>query len=217
MTALLRGFAVICVGTCLTLMILVGYFASRGTLNVETGTKVVALVNGIDITGDRLQRILRENEDSEQPDFDEILEARKRKNLDTDLRLRSQSRYRSELSEMLARLVTERERFDERREAFERKLDELEQGAVDEGIAQVQRMMQEMEADKAKEMLKKLFDDQRIDDVVNIVQAIPRDTRRNILAEFETGEENDMLYQVIRRIGEGLPVTSLIDEARGEI
>lgn len=215
MNGLWRGIAALCIGTCLTLVLLLGYFLSQGSLNRETGTKVIALLNGIDITGERLQRILRENDDSEQPNFDEILEARKLKSLDMDLRLRSQDRYRSELTEMMAKLVNERDRFDERREAFDRNLKELEQGAIDKGIIQVQRMMQELDAEKAKDMLKRWFDDERIDEVVNIVQAIPSDKRRDILAEFDSNDENDMLYQIIRRIGEGLPVTSLIEQARG--
>ncbi len=214
MNRLLRAITAVCIGTCLTQMLLLAYFTVQGTLNPMTGTKVIALLHGIDITGERLQRILRENDDGEQPSFDEVLETRRRDNLDMDMRLRSQNRFRSELSEMLAKLMTERERFDERRDAFDRNLQELEEGAVDEGLVQVQRLMQELEAEKAKDMLKRSFDDQRIDDVVNIVQAIPTDTRKDILAEFDSNDENDMLYQIIRRIGEGLPVTSLIEQAR---
>lgn len=215
MAPLIRGLALLCIATCITQALLLAFYAARGTLTPETGTKVIALVNGIDITGERLRRILQESDDGVQPDFDQVLEARRLAGLDMDLRLRSQNRYRGELAEMLAKLINERDRFDERRDAFERNLNELEQGAIDEGIARVQRLMQELEADKAKDMLIRWFDDERIDDVVKIVQAIPSDKRKDILAEFESDDENDMLYQIIRRIGDGLPVTSLIDQARG--
>lgn len=214
MATLIRGLALLCVATCITQVLLLAFYAARGTLNPTTGTKVIALVNGIDITGERLRRILRESDDGEQPSFEQVLEARRLAGLDMDLRLRSQNRYRGELAEMLAKLINERDRFDDRRDAFERNLNELEQGAIDEGITRVQRLMQELEADKAKDMLLRWFDDERIDDVVKIVQAIPSDKRKDILAEFESDEENDMLYQIIRRIGDGLPVTSLIEQAR---
>jgi hypothetical protein len=61
-----------------------------------------------------------------------------------------------------------------------------------------------------------MFKDESIDQVVNIVQAMPSDKRKDILAEFDTPQEDDILYEIIRRIGEGLPITSLIDKARGD-
>ncbi len=114
MTTFTRAFAAFCVATVLTQIILLGYFLTRGSLNGETMTKVIGLLNGIDISGNRLQQILRQSEDREQPDFDEILEARKMKSYDMDMRLRSQKEYRDDLSTMLAELRDERDRFDER-------------------------------------------------------------------------------------------------------
>jgi len=216
MSGLLRGIAALSVGTCLTLMILIGYFAAQGSLNVDTATKIVALLNGIDITGNRLQQVLNRSEDREEPDFDEVLAARKLESLDMDLRLRSQTQFRDELNAMLANLSTARQRFDERREAFDRRLKELEEGALDEGIQQLQRILQEMEPNQAKDQLERMFKDESIDQVVNIVQAMPSDKRKDILAEFDTPQEDDILYEIIRRIGEGLPITSLIDKARGD-
>lgn len=215
MNRLLRGMTILCIGTCLTQAVLITYFAVQGNVNLSTGTKAVALLNGIDITGERLERILNEAQDQEQPSFHEILEARKLKSLDMDLRLWSQDQYRGELNEMLTDLSVKIERFDERREAFDGRLEELEEGARDEGLQEMVRIIEEMEAEKAKDMLKRHFENDKTDEVVNIVQDIPSDKRRDILAAFESTEENDMLYQIIRRIGDGLPITSLIEQARG--
>ncbi len=55
--------AAFCVATVITQVILTGYFASRGALTAESMTKLLALMNGIDITGNKLQQILRESED----------------------------------------------------------------------------------------------------------------------------------------------------------
>ena len=102
-------FAAFCVATVLTQMILFGYFLTRGAVNADTMTKVIALLNGIDISGNRLQQILRQSEDREQPDFDDILEARKMESYDMDLRLRSEKEFSDELSVKLAQLTDERE------------------------------------------------------------------------------------------------------------
>ena len=77
-----RALVAFCVATVLTQMLLMSYFLIRGTLNRKSATKLIALVNGIDITGNRLQEIMKQTEDLEQPSFDEILAERKMKSLD---------------------------------------------------------------------------------------------------------------------------------------
>ena len=188
---LLNAFAAVCVATVITQMILFGYFLTQGTINGDTTTKVIALLNGIDITGNRLQQVLRQSEDREQPDFDEILSARKMDSLDMDLRLRSQNELRDENSKMLADLMVNIERFDERRKAFDRRLEELKQGAQEQGLRDLQRILQSLDAAQAKEQLLTMYDDERIDDVVNIVQAMSTDkTKRHIGGVCQQGRND---------------------------
>ena len=212
---LLNAFAAFCTATVITQIIMLGYFLSQGTVTADTLTKVVALLNGIDISGDRLQQVMRASEDREQPDFDEILEARKMESLDMDLRLRSQNEFRGELSTMLADLRIERDRFDERRKSFDQRLAELKKGAQEEGLRDLQRILQSLDAGQAKQQLLTMYDDERIDDVVNIIQAMSTDKRKDILAEFVTADETKKLAEILRRIGEGTPTTSLINQAAG--
>lgn len=207
------AFAAFCVATVVTQVILAGYMATQGALNAETATKVLALINGIDITGNKLQEIMRQGEDREQPDFDEILEARKLQSYDMDMRLRSQSEFRDELSTMLAELRDERDRFDERLASFRRELEEIRQGAQREGLQDVQRTLQALDPVQAKEQLLIMYDDERIDDVVTIVQAMSTDKRKDILAEFVSKDEAEKLAEILRRISEGMPTSSLIDRA----
>ena len=174
-------FVAFCVATVLTQIILFGYFLTRGVVNGETMTKVVALLNGIDISGNRLQQILRQSEDREQPDFDDILEARKMESYDMDLRLRSEKEFSDDLSVKLAELTDERERLDERLDAFQRELEEIREGAQKQGLQDVQRTLQSLDAAQAKEQLLIMYDDERIDDVVTIVQAMSTEkTKRHI-------------------------------------
>ncbi len=208
-------FVAFCVATVLTQIILFGYFLTRGVVNGETMTKVVALLNGIDISGNRLQQILRQSEDREQPDFDDILEARKMESYDMDLRLRSEKEFSDDLSVQLAELTHERERLDERLASFHRKLEEMREGVQEKGLQETQRILQALDADKAKEQLLIMYDDERIDKVVTIVQAMPTEKRKDILAEFVTKEETEKLAEILRLIGEGMPISALINEASG--
>ncbi|MEM9646815.1 MAG: hypothetical protein AAF989_17625, partial [Planctomycetota bacterium] len=131
--SLLRAFSYFSVGTVITLMILLVYFAIAGQANYETGVKVVALLNGIDISGNRLQKVIRDAEDREQPDFEEILEARRREGMNMDLRLRSQREARDDLSEKVAYLVEETGVLDNRLKAFNDEVERVQAGAEKEG------------------------------------------------------------------------------------
>ena len=210
---LLTAFAAFCIGTVITQMILAGFMIGSGRVDSDTVTKVVALVNGIDISGNRLQQIMRQSEDREQPDFEEILEARKLDGFDLEMRLQSQRAFRDELSTMLAELKTKTERFDARYAAFNGELEEMRQGIQEKGLQDVQRTIQALEAVQAKDQLLIMYDDERIDDVVTIIQAMPTEKRKDILAEFTDAKESVKLAEILRRIADGQPAKSLIDRA----
>lgn len=217
MSNIFRGIAAFCVATVLTQVILLSYFLIQGTMNRKTAVQLIALVNGIDVTGNRLQEFLRQSEEYEQPSFEEILDERKMKSLDMDVRLRSQQEFRDELSIMLADLRTDQDRFSNRLLAFRTELKELKQEAEESGIQEVQRTIQGLEPEQAKEQLLIMYDDKRIDDVVTILQAMSTDARKDILAEFTTPADVDILADVLRRIGEGMPVSSLINETNDNL
>ena len=77
----------------------------------------------------------------------------------------------------------------------------------------MQRTLQTLDAAQAKEQLLIMYDDERIDDVVTIIQAMSSDKRKDILAEFVEGENPEKLAEILRRISEGIPTTALIDKA----
>lgn len=212
MSKILRGLAAFCVATVLTQVILLSYFLMRGTLNRNSAIQLIALVNGIDVSGMRLQEIYRQSEDYEQPSYNEILTQRKMMSLDMDVRLRSQQEFRDELSIMLTDLRTDQDRFSDRLLAFRNELKELSEEAQDNGLQDVQRTLQSLDPEQAKEQLLIMYNDKRIDDVVTILQAMSTDARKDILAEFTTPDDVDILADVLRRISEGMPVSSLIKE-----
>ena len=212
MSKILRGLAAFCVATVLTQVILLTYFLIRGTINRNSAVQLIALVNGIDVSGMRLQEIYRQSEDYEQPSYAEILAQRKMTSLDMDIRLRSQQEFRDELSTMLADLRKDQDRFSDRLLAFRNELNELGEEAQENGLEDVQRTLQSLDPEQAKEQLLIMYDDKRIDDVVTILQAMSTDARKDILAEFTTPDDVDILADVLRRISEGMPVSSLIKE-----
>lgn len=214
MRLLIRAFTAFSVGTVITQMILLSFFLVSGNLNRETGLKIVSLLNGIDITGNRLQQIFRAREDREQPDFQEILEARKREGMNMDLRLRSQRRGKADLSESLAYLTNETEVFDARIVDLNADLERQRQGALDEGLQEVQRTLQGLEPDQAKTQLTLLYESGRTTDVVSIIKAMPPNTRSEILAEFNDQVGNPVVHKILLDIADGKPVIDLINKAQ---
>jgi uncharacterized coiled-coil protein SlyX len=212
----MTAFGAFCIGTVITQMILGGYMIGSGRVDTDTLTKIVALVNGIDISGKRLQQIMRQSEDREQPDFEEILEARKLDGLDLEVRLQSQQAFRDELSTMLAELKNKTERFESRYVAFNGELQEIREGVQEKGLQDVQRTIQSLDAVQAKDQLLIMYDDERIDDVVTIIQAMPTEKRKDILAEFTGAKEPEKLAEILRRIADGQPTKSLIDKAAAQ-
>lgn len=208
---LVTAFAAFSVATVITQMILGGYIIGSGRIDSDAYTKIIALLNGIDISGNRLQQIFQQSEDREQPDFDEILEARKLDSFDMEMRLNTQQKFRAELSAMLSELQAERDRFDSRLIAFRNELEEIRAGSQQKGLMDVQRTLQVLDAAQAKEQLLMMYDDERIDDVVTIIQAMPTEKRKDILAEFVSPQESEKLYDILSQIADGEPTTSLID------
>jgi uncharacterized coiled-coil protein SlyX len=217
MSKIFRGLAAFCVATVLTQVILLSYFLIRGTLNRNSAIQLIALVNGIDVSGMRLQEIYQQGENYEQPSYDEILAERKMTSLDMDFRLRSQQQFRDELSVMLADLRTDQDRFSDRLLAFRNELKELSDEAQDNGLQDVQRTLQSLDPEQAKEQLLIMYDDKRIDDVVTILQAMSTDARKDIVAEFTTQADVEILADVLHRISEGMPVSSLIKEMNDKL
>ncbi|MEM9586020.1 MAG: hypothetical protein AAGA03_01960 [Planctomycetota bacterium] len=210
-----KALGAVCTGTCIAQLILLSVFIVRGTLNMETGTKMVALANGIDITGARLQKVLESTQDREQPDFEDILDARKDQGIEMDMRRASLEKSAREQSARQAKLEAEQAAFDERRNAYEQRLEQLLTQAVDEGLQEVMRMIQEMEPAQAKQHLLMMYDDDRVDDVVAILRNMQATKKKDIVAEFLNPAEMEKLDDVMLRIRAGEPMASTIAEAKG--
>jgi flagellar motility protein MotE (MotC chaperone) len=205
-----------CVATVLTQFLVILVLAGRGNLDGDSAVKMVALANGIDITGDRLKAVLESAKQMEVPSFDEVLKQRSSDSLDMTLMLQNQANYYEQLQVMLRELQEKEKRFDTRRNAFNEKLDELEKGVRDEGMRELQRTLEVLEPEKAKTQLLMMLDEGEMDKIVNIVQSMSPEKRKRIFNEFAGPDDEKKLGEILRRIGEGEPEKSLIENARND-
>lgn len=203
-----------CVATVITQLLVMGVLAGKGNLNGDSMIKIVALANGIDITGDRLRQIMSDAETSEAPSFEEVLQQRAQKGIDMELRLKAQANYYEQIQGMLRDLQERERRFDERYNSFNKMLDDYEKGIQDEGLLAVQRTLETLPPEQAKTQLLMVYEGGEIDTVVNIVQAMSPDKRKKILEEFREPDEAKKLHEILTRIAEGEPRKTLINNAR---
>ena len=214
MRMLTNFFLAFCVATVLAQGIILALSAARGNIRQETILKGIALLNGIDISGDQLQRMLDEAREVPIPTYEEVRTARARENLTIELREQAIQRTSIQVAEMQQELQAKIADFDLRKDEFYKMLEQKEKNLLDESLKEVQRTLEVLPPEQSKEQIKKLIEAQRLDDVVTIFKDMPLDKRKKIMGEFTSQEEIDILHDILMRTRNGEPASSLIQEAR---
>ncbi len=101
MRMLSKLFVAFCVGTVLAQMIILGMAGARGNLNQVALLKAVALLNGIDITGEHLQDVLEKSKQLPNPTYEDVEAARASQSKELDMRERSIQQYKRQVEELL--------------------------------------------------------------------------------------------------------------------
>lgn len=211
---LLRLFTAFCVATVLAQSVILGMSAVRGNLKQETILRAVALLNGVDISGDRLKQMLIESRQLPNPTYEEVEAERARQNSNLDMRERSINMAQQQTEEMLKQLRSEIASFEARKEEFHTRLKEAEEKLLEENLVEVQRTLESLLPEQAKDQLKKLIEAGQMEDVVAIVKGMQLDKRKKVLGEFVEPEEVDQLHKILSTLREGEPKARLIQNAR---
>ncbi len=214
MQLVFKLFVAFCVATILAQAIILAMVGISGNLNQETLFRGVALLNGIDISGERLQSMLESYRSEPIPTYEEVREERAKRNLDLQMREESVSRMRRDVDEKYAALTASEASFDKRLTEFYEMLDREKANLLSQSLQEVKRTLEAIAPDQAKDQLLKLYKQGQREDVVAILKGMPMDKRRKIVGEFVGPEEADQLNEILRMILEGEPTASLLDDAR---
>ena len=93
MGLIIRTFAAFCVATVIAELLIVGIMAGKGNLHRETLTQALALVNGIDVTGSQLEKVVEKTSEQPMPTHEEVL--RKRALMSQELQLKQDALARA--------------------------------------------------------------------------------------------------------------------------
>jgi hypothetical protein len=215
MKFLIRLFAAFCVATVLAEVIILGLCAFRGNLSKSTAMQAVALLNGIDITGQRLEKILTSTREAPTPTAQEVAKERASQDLNLDMRERSLRLFKDQLDAKEAQLKLDIVGFENRVKSFYGKLDELAKGQDDQGLKKVQRTLEAASPEQAKVQLLKMIEDNQLKDVVAIINGMQPSKTKKIIEEFATPSEQEKFFQILMGQRKGDPGQSdAIQKAR---
>jgi len=216
MRMFVRFFVAFCVASILAQGIILSLAAARGNIKQDTLLKAVALINGIDISGEQLQKMLDDAREQPIPTYEDVRDARALESKNLQMREASVKRMREQTDEMLATLRVQISDFERRKDEFYKLLEEKEKNLLDVSLKDVQRTIEVLAPEQAKQQIKKLLGAKQMDDVVTIFKEMPLDKRKKIMGEFASPEEIDMLHEILMRTRAGEPASSLLRDARDQ-
>lgn len=217
---LMAGFIYLCVATTISLAIGAAWMASQGFFAPERMMPALAALHGIDPYAAEKEAAAAAKKGAETPSPDQIAQTRFASDLNRDLRDQALAKALLELRNLQAAVRTERERFDQQYESFRSELDGLRKRVTDTSVQEVQQTLEALDPKQSKEQLLRILEDkdapaeQGLQRVVAIVKGMPIDKRKKILSEFKNNEEAKWLATILKQIGDGVPETALLDEAR---
>jgi len=214
-------FAYLCVATVLAQAVCLAVFANSESFSKENLYSLMAIVYGIDEAAVREKALPEEedDQDNEQPDMQDIIDARAARHLALDFRIQALDNGIENLRNMQSSLVEERRRYDQLKRSFDQRLETLESGVRDDAVVEVQRTLEAIDPRQAKEQILIMLerDDRAMVDVVKIIKAMPTDKRKKIMGEFRTEDEQSTLADILDEIRRGMPDSEIVSDARDQL
>lgn len=214
-------FVALCVGTVISLAVLVGMLWWKGALTDDRWLGMLAALQGIKPA--KTAAAAEDPAADEQPSLVQLMEKRLGASLDLELRETAIDKSLGDLRLLESQIKTENERLDKWKQSFDIRLAKLESQTTDEALLQLQRMLEVMSPRQAKDQILRMLketsntDDDPMRDVVTILKTMPSDKQKKILAEFKLEPEEEKLAEVLRQVRLGSPDADLIRNTRQEL
>jgi hypothetical protein len=209
------AFIYFCVASMIALIAAGAAMWFKGALDRDRLYRVLAAAHGIDVI--TLQKKIAEEEsaaDNEQPSYKDRFTHLKLQSLDMDLRENAVTNAWNDMNDLRASLEVQTTRFDQRKAAYAAKLQEIADEEQATSLQELQRTLEAIRPEQAKEQILKMLEDDAMDDVVTIMRNMAIDKRKKIIAEFKDGADVDKLYDILKNIRLGEPNATLNREAQ---
>lgn len=217
MRFMLRIFSAFCVATVLAQGMILAMAAFKGNLKSDFILKGAALINGIDISGDRLQKMLDEYRQAPVPTHEEVLRQRAKEGFILQQREESIQRMRDDLEKDKIALKKRTDDLDKRVAEFYEMLDRERANLLDESVRVVKTTLESIAPDQAKAQLLLLWEDNKKPEVLAMLSAMPVDKRKKIVGEFIGPEEEKKFKEILTMLLDGGQTVDLIDQEKAKI
>ena len=217
MKRLLSLFFWFCASTVIAQACIVGLSYSRGNLSRKSIVQIVAMLNGIDIPGERLKNAITAGQDVPIPTREEILNARIESSLEFKSREESLKRWQVQLQTEQARQEAENTQLLQRIKEHDALVAQYKSGRQSQTLKDVQDVLELISPEQAKLQILNMIKDNAMADVVAIIKGMAEDKRKKILAEFTQGDDSVQLADILKelRVVEPKPVSIPKAEAKG--
>jgi len=108
-------------------------------------------------------------------------------------------------------------KYEQLKQSFEAELLAWQQKAQSSGIEDNLAKLEALKPSQAKQLLMDMLDKNEIDDVVILLKGMNTSKAAKIIGEFKTPEEIEQIAEVLRRIRQGEPVSSLATSAAQQL
>ncbi len=206
----------ICVGTCITEAILLGWTIAQGKLTRQKLIQMLAIYHGIE-TKPEPKPAEPTPPLQEQVSLEQIAQQRAVHLRNIELKEQMIRTLREQVQSQERQLAEEKRRYETQREEFESKLLALRKQAESEGTSQTAAILQRLKPAQAKQQILQMLKDNQLDQVVLLLSEMQESKRAKILNEFKTPEEMDQLAEVLRRLRQGAAVADLADQNKKPI
>lgn len=200
MSKLIQFFLWTCTAMFLGLLAIVAMATVKGNFDRSTLVKIVALLSGIDIQGDKLAAAIQSGKEAPVPTYDEVLDAKVKAILQSDSRSAALDRYKKELDDRAKRLQEDSERHNKLVAEFQKAQAQAKEAKQTESQQQIREILEALDPAAAKQQLIAMLEKEQKAEVISIMKAMDADKLKKILAEFSDLADQQKISDVLEEI-----------------
>lgn len=203
--------------TLLTIIFLGVYLWFAWDMNSQRLTQMVAIAQGYDLIDAVRKRVAEKYKSRDQSNMDEIIERRAAQGRDWDLRNLAIREGMEEVKYEQRLLAEKHAHYEKVTAAFTARLQQLKEEAESEGMQELQRILIAIDPEQAKNQIMEMVKKGEDDVVVQLLRGMEDRPRSKIIGEMTTEAENTDLADILQRLREGEPETTIADDAMADL
>ncbi len=189
-----------CTAILLGQLFILGFAAIKGYLSPKTVTQIVALLNGIDIQGERLTNAIKEGKNAPVPTYQDVLEAKSNAILSMDSRAQALDRYKRQLDEKDKSLTEREARHNALVAEFKKQENETRAAKETESLQLRMQLFSALQPPDAKQQLMLMLEKNLKSDVISILKGLDDDKLKKILGEFTELIDQQKIADIMEEI-----------------